>query len=334
MEGPIGITLGDPAGVGPEVLVKALARSAPDFQSEDFLIIGSEEPILHAAEILCTPIKYEKVSLPLLSTEGELPHIALVEPAQAQFPKHLSPGNPDASSGWLSFKYLELATTLAIEVSLAALVTLPLSKSIVAQEFPRFRGHTEYLQERTASSLVRMMLGREDFWIALVTTHRPLREVASHLTVAGVCDTIKITHDFLTGQLGKPPSIVVCALNPHAGDSGLLGSEENDIIAPACLEAKAHGCNCEGPYPADTALAMTAAGEYNAAVAMYHDQALIALKLHCPNRGANITLGLPFVRTSPLHGTGFDIAGKGIAREDSFIDALRLAIRLTRKQKG
>lgn len=360
--GLIGITLGDPTGVGPEILVRALTRTDDELGRENFLIIGSELPVLRAARKLRTTLDCRKVRLPL---PEKLPRVALVEPTVPRapfeqvalravpygsgvasgrarskvagpldYPKHLSPGKPDASSGRLSLAYLELAGALAIEGRLSALVTLPLSKSAVAQEFPGFTGHTEYLRERTAALLVRMMLAAGNLHVTLATTHLPVSEVASHLTVAGISDTIKITHDFLESQLGRPPSIVVCALNPHAGDSGLLGSEENEIIAPACLDAQNRGCNCSGPHPADAALAKAAGGEYDAAVAMYHDQALIALKLLYPNRGANITLGLPFVRTSPLHGTGFDIAGKGIASEDSLMDALSWAVRLARSGKG
>lgn len=329
MSRPFGITLGDPAGVGPEVLVKALTEAGVGDWNEDFLIIGSEKPLLQAAALVGVRLRFEKVSLPL---KDKLPHIGLLEPAESDFPEHLSPGRPGAGSGWLSFKYLELGTTLTLEGKLSALVTLPVSKSLIARKVPDFRGHTEYLQQRAGSVVVRMMLGTEDFKVTLVTTHHPLSEVASQLSAEKVATTITITHDALKPRLGRPPLIVVCALNPHAGDSGLLGTEENEIITPGVLSASGRGCHCVGPYPADTALAMTAGGQYDAAIAMYHDQALIALKLTRPNRGSNITLGLPFVRTSPLHGTGFDIAGKGIAVEDSVVDALRSAVGMARSR--
>jgi 4-hydroxythreonine-4-phosphate dehydrogenase len=213
-------------------------------------------------------------------------------------------------------------------------VTLPVSKSLIARTVPDFRGHTEYLQDRAGATEVRMMLGTEGLWITLVTTHHPMSEVAAHITPRAVSGTIRMTHEALRTRLGRPPSIVVCALNPHAGDSGLLGSEETEVIGPGIADASARGCHCVGPYPADVALSMTADGEYDAAVAMYHDQALIALKLAAPNEGSNITLGLPFVRTSPLHGTGFDIAGRGIAVENSFVEALKSAIDLARAGSG
>jgi 4-hydroxythreonine-4-phosphate dehydrogenase len=322
---PIGITLGDPAGVGPEILVKVLVESQVRRWKEDFLIIGSEPPLQQAAHALGIHFDFEKVALPL--TE-KLPHIALIEPADIEFPQHLSPGRPGADSGWLSFKYLELGVKLAIEEKMLALVTLPVSKSLIARKVPGFRGHTEYLQEKAQALNVRMMLGTSDFRVILVTTHCPLNEVARDLTPKKISDTIMVTHNALKKELGHAPSIVVCALNPHAGDSGLLGNEESEIITPGVIDATNRGCHCAGPYPADVALAMTSHGEYDAAVAMYHDQALIALKLTCPNEGANITLGLPFVRTSPLHGTGFDIAGKGIAVENSLVDALKSAVKL------
>ncbi len=322
---PVGLTLGDPASIGPEVLVKALLED----WDENLLIIGHEKPVLAAAEMVGGTLHYEKVSLPL---SDKLPKIAILEPPDTGFPEDLAPGRPGVTSGWLSFKYLELGTTLTIENKLSALVTLPVSKSLIARKVPSFRGHTEYLQERTGAKSVRMMLGTEKLRITLVTTHCALSEVPSRLTTTNIAETIKMTHSALKEQIGKAPAIVVCALNPHASDAGLIGREEEEIITPGVIAAEAAGCNVAGPYPADTALAMTARGLYDAAVAMYHDQALIALKLICPNEGTNITIGLPFIRTSPLHGTAFDIAGKGIAAEDSLVDALKWAIGLVRKQ--
>jgi len=328
-EKPVGITLGDPAGVGPEILVLGMDSSEIFRSGEKFVIVGHEKPLRRAQKALGIDLSYEKVSLPL---EGELPPVALLEPGDVEFPEKVAPGKPDPDSGWLSYRYLEIAAGLAVEGRFKALVTLPVSKSFIARRVPDFRGHTEYLQQKTGAGDVRMMLGTEGLRIALATTHLPLGEVPGLLTVKLISDTIRITHDALKLWLHRNPLIVVCALNPHAGDSGLLGDEENDVILPGVIHAESLGCQCVGPYPADTALAMTAEGRYDAAVAMYHDQALIALKLTHPNRGANITLGLPFVRTSPLHGTGFDIAGKGIAVENSFVDALKSALVLAERQ--
>ncbi len=330
---PVGITLGDPAGVGPEILVKAFVESGVADWDSSFLIIGSEKPLQQACRALGVSLDYEKLSLPL---PEKFPGVALVEPAEADYPEDLAPGRPDARSGRLSFQYLELGASLALEGKLLALVTLPVSKSLIARMVPGFRGHTEYLQERSGAADVRMMLGTEGLWITLVTTHCPMNEVAAHITPKAVSGTICMTHETLRTRLGRPPSIIVCALNPHAGDAGLLGSEETEVIAPGIADASGRGCHCDGPYPADVALSMTADGEYDAAIAMYHDQALIALKLAAPNEGSNITLGLPFVRTSPLHGTGFDIAGRGIAVENSFVEALKSAIDLAkaRSQTG
>lgn len=323
---PVGITLGDPVGVGPEILAKAFAEAGVAAWHQDFLIVGSEGPIRQACRSLAVEFEYEKVTLPL---PEKLPHVALLEPPEVELPDNLVPGRPDAQTGKASFAYLELGATLALEKKLLALATLPVSKSLIARTVPGFRGHTEYLQERTGAADVRMMLGTDGFWIALVTTHLPMSEVARHITAKAVSGTIRITHEALKTRLERPPSIVVCALNPHAGDAGLLGVEETEVITPGIIDASNNcGCHCTGPYPADVALAMTADGDYDAAVAMYHDQALIALKLRAPNESANITLGLPFVRTSPLHGTAFDIAGTGIAVENSFVEALRAAIDL------
>jgi 4-hydroxythreonine-4-phosphate dehydrogenase len=325
---PVGITLGDPVGVGPEVLVKAFAEAGVEEWDQDFLIIGSEEPIKQAERVVGVKLALKKVGQPDEWPEKGLPQVALLEPPESKYPEGLAPGKPGAASGLLSFQYLEAGTQLALDGRLKALVTLPVSKSLIARNVPDFRGHTEYLQEKAGVENVRMMLGTNDFLITLVTTHSPMSEVPSRLTAAGISETIVMTHKALKARTGAAPLIVVCALNPHAGDAGLLGSEENDVITPGIIDASNRGCRCVGPYPADVALSMTADGDYDAAVAMYHDQALIALKLTRPNQGANMTLGLPFVRTSPLHGTGFDIAGKGIAAEESFIDALRSAVSL------
>jgi 4-hydroxythreonine-4-phosphate dehydrogenase len=329
----VGITLGDPVGVGPEILVKAFAEAGVTGWNRNFLVIGGENPIRQACRSLGVRFEYEKVALPL---PEKLPHVSLLEPPEVKLPDSLVPGRPDAQTGRASFAYLELAASLALDGKLLALVTLPVSKSLVARSVPGFRGHTEYLQERAGAAEVRMMLGTDGFWITLVTTHVPMSELAGHITPKAVSGTIRMTHEALKARLGRPPSIVVCALNPHAGDSGLLGIEETEIITPGIIDASTRGCHCAGPYPADVALSMTADGDYDAAIAMYHDQALIALKLRAPKESANITLGLPFVRTSPLHGTGFDIAGSGIAVEDSFVEALRAAIDLAqaRSQTG
>jgi 4-hydroxythreonine-4-phosphate dehydrogenase len=320
---PLCITLGDPVGIGPEVLVKALAESGVDEWNENFLIVGSEEPLHQAARVVGVSFEFDKVTLPL---PEKTPHIALLEPPDIESGTKLVPGRPGAESGWLSFKYLELGTKLALEGVIQALVTLPVSKSLIARRMPGFRGHTEYLQETANARDVRMMLGTDELRITLVTTHLPLAEVARNLLPDDVAVTIQVTSDALKPLLGRPPLIVVCALNPHAGDSGLLGDEESEVITPGVITASNSGCRCAGPYPADVALAMAAKGDYDAAVAMYHDQALIALKLVSPNRGSNMTLGLPFVRTSPLHGTAFDIAGRGMADENSCVDALKAAV--------
>ena len=164
---PVGITLGDPAGVGPEILVKAFAESGVADWEQNFLIIGNEKPLQQACKALGVKLEYQKVELPL---PEKLPHVALVEPPDTEIPEGLMPGRPDAHTGKLSFQYLELGTTLALEKKLLALVTLPVSKSLIARTAPDFRGHTEYLQDRSGTAEVRMMLGTEGFWITLVTT--------------------------------------------------------------------------------------------------------------------------------------------------------------------
>ncbi|RZL67568.1 MAG: 4-hydroxythreonine-4-phosphate dehydrogenase PdxA, partial [Variovorax sp.] len=225
------------------------------------------------------------------------------------------------------------AARAALRGDIAAIVTAPLHKeALAAAGFP-YPGHTELLQAESAAHLgraladvpVRMMLANDELRTVLVSIHMSLRHAIEAVTFEGVLDTLRITHRALVAALGRAPRIGVAGLNPHAGEGGLFGSEERDIIAPAIEAARAEGIAADGPHAPDTVFMRARRGAFDAVVAMYHDQGLIPVKYLGVEKGVNVTLGLPLVRTSPDHGTAFDIAGTGQADASSLVEALRMA---------
>jgi 4-hydroxythreonine-4-phosphate dehydrogenase len=211
---------------------------------------------------------------------------------------------------------------------LAALATAPITKELLHRAGYPFVGQTELLAHLSRTKRFAMMLAGGPLRVALVTTHAPLREVAKLITARKIIEVVELSHEICRRFGIKRPRIAVAGLNPHAGEGGLLGDEEGRIIAPAVKRAKRHGIVVSGPHSADTLFYRAAHGQFDAVVAMYHDQGLAPLKLIAFDNGVNLTLGLPFVRTSPDHGTAPDIAGKGIARPDGMIAAINMAARL------
>jgi 4-hydroxythreonine-4-phosphate dehydrogenase len=210
----------------------------------------------------------------------------------------------------------------------AGLVTAPLQKSVINEAGIAFTGHTEYLAELTGTRLPVMLLVADDLRVALASTHLPLRDVADSLTRTGLRDVLQVLLDELSGKFGiESPEVIVCGLNPHAGEGGHLGDEDEEIIAPVIDEFVTQGYNVRGPLPADTAFTPVA-GHKDAVLAMYHDQGLPVLKFASFGRGVNVTLGLPIIRTSVDHGTALDIAGSGQADNGSLLQAVRLAASL------
>ena len=282
----IGLTLGDPAGIGPEIIRAALASGKLD-RAFDYRTIGSESAV--------------------------------------------DPGRPTEASARLARDGLEEAATLVLSGKIAAVVTGPVSKSALRRVGFDFPGQTEFFAARAGVRDFAMCLTGGALTVGLVTTHVPLRDVPSLLSTAEIIRVGRLLESFVARRLGVRPRIAVAGLNPHAGESGTLGREEIEIIEPAVqllrssLESSA---TVAGPIPPDTVFQRAVAGEFDAVLCMYHDQGLIPLKLHAFDSGVNITLGLPFPRTSPDHGTAFDIAGRGIARPDSMIAAIRLAAEL------
>lgn len=283
----IGITLGDCAGVGPEI-VRAALRSGKLDSAYDYRVIG--------------------------------------EPCDA------APGEPTESSARAAFSALEEAVRLALAGEVAAVVTGPIHKfRMQSAGFP-FPGQTEFFAERGGVSDYAMLLTGGSLTVALVTAHVPFADVPRLLTAGEIVRVGRLLASFLALRLRRAARIAVAGLNPHAGESGALGREEIEIIAPA-VESLREGnparATFTGPFSPDTVFHRAASGEFDGVLCMYHDQGLIPLKLHAFDDGVNVTLGLPFFRTSPDHGTAFEIAGKGIARPDSMIAAIRLAAELT-----
>jgi len=331
----VAITSGDPAGIGPEVVVKALQDEGVRSRCRA-LILGDARVLGHAREMLGSGVEWKVVS------EYAGPEdLWDAGPTLLDFANVPDPGGrrhvPDAACGRASVDYVTCAIDLAKEGKIDAIATAPINKEAVALAGYKFPGHTEILAERTGAKKKVMMLAGGPLRVALVTIHIPLAQVPRKVTTEKVYDTIRITNDSLKNMFGIPePRIAVCGLNPHAGESGRFGDEEARLIEPAIEQARAEGVGCSGPYPPDTVFGRAAKGAFDAVVCMYHDQGLIPLKLLAFESGVNITLGLPIIRTSVDHGTAFDIAGKGIAHPESMIEAIKLAaaFAMRKKEKG
>jgi 4-hydroxythreonine-4-phosphate dehydrogenase len=304
----LGITLGDPAGIGPEIVVAALAALPPS-QLARCTVYGDRGPLERAAALI-------GVAVPDVAIRGDGDGDDAV------------PGHPDERAGAAQVGYLEAAVAAAKRGDHAALVTAPISKTWARRGGFQFLGHTEMLAARLGADDVAMLFVGPKLKIALATVHRPLVEVVLELTTERVRGVIELLAASLHRDFGlAAPRIGVVGLNPHAGEDGLLGDEDADIIAPALVEPCGTAV-LSGPLVPDAAFRDHLHGRYDAVVAMYHDQGLIPVKLIDFDESVNVTLGLPIVRTSPDHGTAYDIAGKGIARAVSMQRALWLAFEM------
>lgn len=311
----VGITMGDPSGIGPEITASALKRLSG---LADFLVIGDKGVLAHF--------------LPAVSS---LSRVNLLDLKNVS-PKNFHFGRVKAEYGKASIEYLDAAIKLLKQKEIDCLVTCPISKEAVnLGGLPGFSGHTEYLALAVGAKDYVMMLLNKRLRISLVTRHLPLSRVPAGLNSDVLSKTILITYHSLQKMFAIPsPRIVVCGLNPHASDNGVLGNEENKIIKPVIEGLKNRIKHLSGPESADVAIGEAYQKDYDCVIAMYHDQALIPLKLSGNDSGVNITLGLPFVRTSPLHGTAFDIAGTASASPSSLIAAIKLAIKCTLNLKN
>lgn len=329
----IGITLGDVTGIGPEITLRALAawERAPAIDPDvRFLILGDAGWLARANR---------QVGLPVSPFQGpDTPaRVAWCDPRPKPLPADLAAGAAPAAQAALD--WLREGARRCLAGSLAGLVTAPVSKQAVRRAGVPFVGQTEFLAELAGTDRVVMMLLGEDEsgrWlrVALATTHVPIRLLPEALTRPKIELAIEQTA-LACRQLELPRArIGVCGFNPHAGEGGLLGREDLEVVAPAVAAAQARGLDAHGPLAADTLFHQAWRGEFEAVVAMYHDQGLAPLKLIAFDRGVNWSLGLPFIRTSPDHGPAYDLAGTGRARPDSMAAALRLAVRLARTRAG
>jgi 4-hydroxythreonine-4-phosphate dehydrogenase len=319
--------MGDPGGIGPEVILKALCD--PEIvRRADICVIGHEETFFeNSRRFGISPIFKEKYT----PQEWSWRKVPFLVSGGDEDEKVVSPGSATEEGGRLSFQAFERAYRLVTDGHLDAFVTAPISKTSWSLAGLEFRGHTDYLASITGREAVMMMVGGR-LRVALTTVHVPLREAAASLSVEKILRTIEITNEALTDLFGFPaPRIGVAGLNPHSGEGGLLGSEEEEIIEPAVVEAKSKGIVVEGPLPADVAFRLGASGKFEAVVALYHDQGLIPVKLLAFDEAVNITVGLPLIRTSPAHGTAFDIAGRDLARADGIGAAIRQAATICRR---
>lgn len=311
----VGITMGDPAGIGPAVITKAIAKVRG---LADFTVIGD---------------KWVFGQLPVTNARWQAAECIDLKNVCH---KHFKFGKMSPEHGRASVEYLDKAIEMLGKKQIHCLVTCPVSKEAVnLAGFAGFSGHTEYLARQTNTKHFAMMLLNGRLRFSLVTRHIPLKDVPRRLDADEIYRTSVLTHRALKELfLIRNPSIAVCGLNPHASDNGILGGEENRIIKPALMRLLRVIRNINGPLPADVAVLKMMQGKYDCLIAMYHDQALIPLKMMDAYRGVNLTLGLPFIRTSPLHGTAFDIAAKfDLACPDSLIEAIRLAVRCALNQK-
>jgi 4-hydroxythreonine-4-phosphate dehydrogenase len=318
---PLALTLGDPAGVGPEIIAKAW--QALKGQGSAFVAVGDADllaaqgvPVERVASLAEGAATFAH-SLPVL-------HLPLSAPVE--------PGKPSSAHAPAIVRWIETAVALALKGDASGVVTAPIAKAPLYEAGFKFPGHTEFLADLTANSPMPgergpvMMLASGDLRTVLVTIHEPYARAPALLTVERIVHTAVVTAEALRRDFGvERPRLAVAGLNPHAGESGQIGREEVDIIAPAVAALKARGIDAVGPRPADTLFHPEARKTYDAAVCMYHDQALIPVKMLDFWGGVNVTLGLPIVRVSPDHGTGYDVAGQGVARPDSLIAALRTA---------
>ena len=309
---PIAITMGDPAGIGPEIIAMLYRSHAIAMQGT--VVYGDAAVMRRACELIGIPSEMIQV-------------IQAGEP----FDAGLLPvyGRVSNAAGLAAAKAVEAATHAALRDDVRAIVTAPLHKEALALAGITYPGHTEMLQALCGNLPVRMMLANDELRTVLVSIHVPLREALDSLSSSGILETIQITHDFLVRTGIKNPRIAVAGINPHAGEGGLFGREEIDIITPSIEAAKQRGIRASGPFSPDTifmrARKTVAQDEFDVVIAMYHDQGLIPVKYLGLDAGVNVTLGLPIIRTSPDHGTAFNMAGTKKADPRGLLYALQKA---------
>ena len=316
----VAVTMGDPHGIGPEILLTSLAR--PSLRRlAHWVVIGDRGVLdrtarrLRLMSVLCAP------------------RVSVVDVENVDR-RRWQPGLLSAPAGRASYEYLEEAVRQWRQGRVQAMVTAPVTKAAIQRAGIPFIGHTEFLARATRSSPIAMMFVGGPLRVVLVTRHLALRDVPRHVTPKTVRETIRLTHEALRGWFGlRRPRVGVLGLNPHAGEAGSMGHEEEQVLRPVIASLRRACPTLSGPLVPDAAFYDAYRGCYDALVCMYHDQALIPLKMVARDTGVNVTLGLPFVRTSPDHGTALDIAGRAIADPGAMIAAMTLAVRLCRRHE-
>ncbi len=316
----IGITAGDSNGIGPEVALRAALQPQP--ANRRLVLVGQRSVWERAARLVGRPLPPE---IPTL--DAPLPRRSTWDPDMAPPPRY-RPGRACADAARAAYACILSATAAAQNHRLDAIVTAPICKEAFQKAGLREPGHTELLARLTGTRRFAMMLFGDRIRVVLATRHLPLRKVPDALTAEAILESVELLAQALPWMGFPRARIGVCGLNPHAGDGGALGTEERTVIAPAIARCRRRGWNVAGPVPADAIFHQHLAGQYDAVVAMYHDQGLGPMKMLSFESGVNLTLGLPIVRTSPDHGTAFDIAAKGIADPSSLRAALDWAARL------
>ncbi|MDI1326322.1 MAG: 4-hydroxythreonine-4-phosphate dehydrogenase PdxA [Brevundimonas sp.] len=318
---PLALSMGEPAGVGPEIIASAWA--ALKAEGPVFVVVG-DAALMRA--------QGQPVQTVLSVSEAAAVFGRAIPVLDIPLPAAVAPGQPDAANAGVVADWIEQAVNLAMSGEASGVVTAPIAKAPLYAAGFRFPGHTEFIAELTADTPFAgtrgpvMMLTAKDLRACLVTIHAPLAEVPELVTIERVCRTARVVHEAMKRDFGiAAPRLALAALNPHAGEGGAIGLEEIQVLAPAVEILRAEGITITNPLPADTLFHDDARAAYDAVLCLYHDQALIPVKTLDFWGGVNTTLGLPVIRTSPDHGTGFDIAGKGVARADSLIAAVRLA---------
>ena len=321
----IAITPGEPAGIGPDLVIQAAQRDRP----VPYVVVADANMLQQRASVLGLPLEIDECLDSPRQQKGQLTvlHIPLAE--------NVVPGSLSVANAAATLLALDTAILGCMKGEFSALVTGPMQKSVMMDAGYDFSGHTEHLAKRTGVEDVVMMLASDVMRVALATTHLPLRAVAAHLTETLLERRLRILHGAMRAQFGlSNPRILVCGLNPHAGESGHLGREEIDVIAPVCERLRSAGWAIRGPLPADTLFTPQYLDNADAVFAMFHDQGLPVLKYSGFGSAVNITLGLPFIRTSVDHGTALDLAGTGSADEGSFSAAMANAVELTKRSNA
>ena len=317
----IAVTMGDPAGIGPEILAKTFSEESFHEDNRAF-VVGDAGVLGRAVNLLGLPLRVNEVSRPeeARSEPGSVDVLQVGE-----LPEGLPFGELDPRAGAAAFEYVRKATELALEGSVGSVATAPLNKEAMHLGGFKYPGHTEILAELTGTEDYAMMLVTEELRVIHVSTHVSLREAIERVRPERELAVIRLARDALSKMDVKEPKIAVAGLNPHAGENGLFGDEDAERIAPAVAEAREEGIDVTGPHPPDTVFARARKGEFDMVVVQYHDQGHIPIKLMGFEGGVNVTVGLPFFRTSVDHGTAFDIAGTGRADHSSMRAAIELA---------